>query len=491
MAKAYYLLISATAGAAVLALEVLAARTMAPVLGSGSVTWSALLAVALGMLAIGNLAGGLLADRVRPGGVIAWSLGVGAACLVLLSQYYSPAMRWSAGLSLLTGAVTAAAITQAVPIAMLGTITPVILRLGREESPKGWWAGLVLAAGSGGGIAGALTAGLVLLPELGLARSYLLVSGLLAVATVPAVCQQRRWLAALLVLASLALAGVCWHRYEPGRVIQSRHGQLEVETSETGHVLLIDGLPQTGLPTELLDAGFLPGDGLRYGYLLEVALFMRPWPRNALVIGLGAGLAPRLLAAHGIDCETIEIDPAVVEIAKQEFHFKGRTTVADGRRFLSDTSRQWDLIFLDVCTSDRLPWHLFTLEAMQILRDRLSPEGILVIQFIGDDGPWSASLARTADAVFGKSLMLAAAYRFGGVGPRWLYATRGYPPRLPDGLFPPETPPPWDAIRPADEGLPLTDDHFPAELHWARTARRWRSLYAVAPVAGGFATEGR
>ena len=60
MARAYYLLIAAAAGAAVLALEVLAARTMAPALGSGPVSWSALLAVALGTLAVGNLAGGLL-----------------------------------------------------------------------------------------------------------------------------------------------------------------------------------------------------------------------------------------------------------------------------------------------------------------------------------------------------------------------------------------------------------------------------------------------
>ena len=40
-------------------------------------------------------------------------------------------------------------------------------------------------------------------------------------------------------------------------------------------------------------------------------------------------------------------------------------------------------------------WHLFTLEAMQLLRGRLAADGVLVIQFIGDDGPWSASLVRT------------------------------------------------------------------------------------------------
>ena len=55
---------------------------------------------------------------------------------------------------------------------------------------------------------------------------------------------------------------------------------------------------------------------------------MRPQPRNALVIGLGGGLAPRLLAAHGIECHTVEVDPAVVEIARGKFGFTGRATVA-------------------------------------------------------------------------------------------------------------------------------------------------------------------
>lgn len=251
MAKAYYLLISAVAGAAVLGLEVLAARTMAPAVGTGSVTWSALLAVALGMLAVGNLIGGLLGSRERAGGVIAWSLAFAAACLVLLSQYYTSAMCWAAGQSLLLGALAAAMITQAVPLCLLGTITPAILRQGSRKGP---WAGLVLAAGSSGGIAGALLTGLVLLPELGLTRSYLLLAGVLALAAMPATWPKRRWLAALVILAALAMAAVCWCRHESGRVIQSRYGQLEVRKTETGRLLLIDGLPQTGLPAELRPA---------------------------------------------------------------------------------------------------------------------------------------------------------------------------------------------------------------------------------------------
>ena len=137
---------------------------------------------------------------------------------------------------------------------------------------------------------------------------------------------------------------------------------------------------------------------------------------------------------------------------------------------------------LDVCTSDRLAWHLFTVEGMRLLRERLAAGGILAIQFIGDDGPWSASLSCTVNATFGESLMLSAAVDIAPVGPRWLLAGRDYPARLPEAIFASsEDRLPWRTVTVADEGALLTDDHFPAELHWARVARQWRSLYTSSP----------
>jgi len=206
MTRAYYLLIGFVSGAAVLALEILAARAIAPAIGAGSVTWSALLAVALGMLSAGNLLGGLLSERIRPGGAIAWSLVVASAYLVALSQFYPDAMRWSAGTSLILGSVAAAVTTQAVPMGMLGVLTPVILRQGRH---RGRWGGFVLAAGSGGGIAGALLAGLLLLPGLGIERSYLLIAIVAAMAAVPILPRERRWLAGVTVAVVLAAALAC------------------------------------------------------------------------------------------------------------------------------------------------------------------------------------------------------------------------------------------------------------------------------------------
>ena len=204
----------------------------------------------------------------------------------------------------------------------------------------------------------------------------------------------------------------------------------------------------------------------------------RPTVRTALIAGLGGGLAPRLLAMHGIECESVEIDPVVIEIARREFAFTGRVTPGDGRAVLSLQNHQYDLIFLDVCTGDRLPWHSFTIEALRLVRKRLTPNGILAIQFIGDDGPWSASLVRTAEAVFGQrhGILLAPAVYRNSIGPRWFFIAHDAPVHLPTKDVSLGHPMHWRRIEPSCTGALLTDDHFPAELAWARTARQWRAV---------------
>ena len=358
---------------------------------------------------------------------------------------------------------------------LLGIISPLIVTHGPERMSRGRWAGMVLAASSAGGIAGAPLTGLWLLPWLGIAKAYLTIAAVLAAVALPLALKcTRGWpriTAVFLALIVLALA-VCMSIYgQPDNAVESCYSRLEVRRLGDTKILISDGMPQTALPLTLQ-----PGEGFQNGYLLELALMRLPPPRKALVIGLGAGLAPRLLVAHGLQCRSVEVDPAVVRLARQEFAFDGPVTIADGRTFLRDTNGQFDLIFLDVCTSDSLPWHLFTVEALRLARRRLTPDGQLLIQFIGDDGSWSASLARTVDAVFGDSVMLAAGRHVGTIGPRWLLASHQGEFRLPpEAFFDGECP--WEQITIEEPGKVLHDAHFAAEPAWAHTAAAWRRFF--------------
>ena len=111
----------------------------------------------------------------------------------------------------------------------------------------------------------------------------------------------------------------------------------------------------------------------------------RPAARTAIV-GLGAGG----LACYARPAEHwtfYEIDPTVARIARDPDLFtylrdcEGRHDVVlgDGRQSLADEGdERFGLIALDAFTSDAVPVHLITREALELYRDRLRPDGLLL-----------------------------------------------------------------------------------------------------------------
>ena len=104
---------------------------------------------------------------------------------------------------------------------------------------------------------------------------------------------------------------------------------------------------------------------------------------NVAVVGLGAGS----LACHRRDGETwtfFEIDPEVVRLARDPNMFRFLSSCApeapvvlgDARLTLAASAQQFDLIVLDAFSSDAIPTHLLTREALRGYLARLSPHGM-------------------------------------------------------------------------------------------------------------------
>ena len=109
-------------------------------------------------------------------------------------------------------------------------------------------------------------------------------------------------------------------------------------------------------------------------------------PKDVAVLGLGAGTL-NCYTAPGRSFTFLEIDPAVRRVAESAFTFlsacKGdappEIVIGDGRLELARMKdRKFDLIFLDAFSSDTIPIHLLTLEAVKSYADRLSDGGILM-----------------------------------------------------------------------------------------------------------------
>lgn len=103
------------------------------------------------------------------------------------------------------------------------------------------------------------------------------------------------------------------------------------------------------------------------------------------VVGLGCGV----LTAYGRPSDAFdlfEINSAVVEIAETHFSFLKACPSAikhhlgDGRLLLErQADRKYDLLVLDAFSSDAIPAHLLTIEAMRLYRSKLKPDGVLAI----------------------------------------------------------------------------------------------------------------
>lgn len=117
------------------------------------------------------------------------------------------------------------------------------------------------------------------------------------------------------------------------------------------------------------------------------AFSRKPSKTQVAIIGLGTGT----IACYGKPGQNwtfYEIDPAVERIARNSKYFtflsdspaKVEVVLGDARQSLTQASeRHYDLIVLDAFSSDAIPVHLITREALKLYLSKLADHGILVL----------------------------------------------------------------------------------------------------------------
>ena len=105
------------------------------------------------------------------------------------------------------------------------------------------------------------------------------------------------------------------------------------------------------------------------------------------IVGLGTG-SISCYAKKGERWRFFEIDPVVVDIARHSNYFtflancQPRTDVVIGDARLTvakEAGRSFDLLIIDAFSSDAVPVHLMTAEALQLYAEKLTDDGVLVL----------------------------------------------------------------------------------------------------------------
>ena len=428
------------AGASSLAVELSASRLLAPYFGTSLFVWANLIGLILLYLTIGYYVGGRLADRFpRPG--VLYLLTTVAAFLVGVIPFISrPILGWALtsfatySISVFYGSLVAVILLFAIPMILLGCVSPFAIRLRIEQVGRaGHTAGQLYAISTAGSILGTFLPVLWLIPTIGtrytffvFAVSLLLVSivGLITTQlSIPRLPATRWWLdksllsILLLIPMGAAMLSINGPIKPPGgsdgggvlvTERESAYNYIQVvRVGEQMQLILNEGLAIHSIydPNQVLTQG--PWDYFMVAPYFNKPPFTQSQVHRACIIGLGAGTIPReLTAAYGpIPIDGVEIDGTIVDLGRQYFHMNEpnlNVIVQDGRYFLRTTSHKYDIIGIDAYQQPYVPFQLTTLEFFQEVRAHLTPTGVAVINAgrTSKDFRLVEALAQTMHGVF-------------------------------------------------------------------------------------------
>ena len=389
--------------AAVLVVEIVALRLLAPYLGLTLETSTLVIGIALAAIAAGSWLGGRAADRFAPRLLLAPAIGISGAAVAVTP--FAVRLTGAAAPGLL---VLVSALSILVPGALLAAVTPIVtkLRLTTLEE-TGSVVGRLSGISTAGAIAGTVVTGFVLISAVPV--SVILVGlgvVLLAVAVVLA-----GWLggwarsgqtgaAAVLVvggLGSLALGAGC--------DAETTYHCAVVETDPdlaSGRTLVLDGVRNSYV--DLADPLHLEFDYVKAAAAAIDARLPAPAPVTAHHLGAGGVTVPRWLAETrpGSRSTVSEIDGGVVQLDREELGLRTgpgtgiEVRVEDARLGLRDIApSSQDLVVGDAFGGVSVPWHLTTVEALTEIEEVLADGGTYVVNLI-DNPPMAFARAEIA-----------------------------------------------------------------------------------------------
>ena len=404
-------------GVSSLGLEILAGRIVAPSFGSSIYTWGSIIGVFLAALGYGYHRGGQrAAERASTRALVIILLGTAAYVAGVLAfagivmeaaDAFSvpPRMAPLLPVTLLFGP----------PVYLLGLISPYAAELVDADS-VGDASGRVYALGTIGSIVGAFGTTFLLVPYTSIAVAELGFGLLLVVTAVWLVWRDRaggqdrgqlflRGFLVVVVLTGgfvvhdngLALTGDVVERTQTPYqelVVVDRDARATGD-GRTVRTLYLDGTPQSAT---YLEAGVPVDDEYVFDYTkyFHLSVVMQDDVDRVLFVGGGGFSGPRRFLAEypNVTVDVVELDPAVIAVAREHFGVgdSPRLNVyeADGREFLADTDRTYDVIVLDAYRKDRVPFHMTTFEFMELAASHLDDDGVLVANVISAaDGPGS------------------------------------------------------------------------------------------------------
>lgn len=201
---------------------------------------------------------------------------------------------------------------------------------------------------------------------------------------------ERRWAFALTVLLiTLCKPLIPWNAWDTKLLVERNFYGIHFVQDEDGVRMLKHGTTVHGAQARGTHFETIP---ITYYYMGSGAedvfsmLDTIPGPQNIAALGLGSGSISCFFKG-GRHFDFYEIDPSIAQIATnpeyfsylEKCHSKYKIIMGDARRKMLDApDHSYDMIFVDVFSSDNIPIHVATKEAVELYKQKLKPGGLIV-----------------------------------------------------------------------------------------------------------------
>jgi spermidine synthase len=398
------------ASGAVLMLEILAARMMAPYVGVSLNTYTGIIGTVLAGIAAGTWIGGRAADRFAPTRLLGPILIVGGV-LVMTSAPLVTALGEHLQTGSLKAIVALSGATVFLPAFVLSGVTPIVAKMQLQDlKVTGRVVGRLSAFATAGALVGTFGTGFVLTAHLH-TRTILVAVGIVLIGAGALLWWRltriRLVVAILLLGATLAASGAVAGVSGPCK-IESGYFCIRVFSAppdDSGRLLMLDDVRHSFVDLRNPRNLVFP-----YANVIASATQVMAAPRKAITvlhIGGGAFTLPRYIAASrpGSTNTVIEIDPAVVDTARADFGLRTgprlRVKIGDARVLIrGESAGSYDFVVGDAFYGHSPPWQLTTKQFLAQVRTLLRPRGTYLMNLIDPGKRFVRAEATTMRQVF-------------------------------------------------------------------------------------------
>ena len=379
-------------GIGTLGAEIAAVRLMAPFFGASTIVWANTIGVVLVALSIGYWLGGRLGDSHPSVQSLCKVIIAAAVLLAVVPLVAQPFFDVSVDAlddieaGAFVGSLVGVLFLIAIPILMLGTCSPWAIRLAVPDvEHAGRVAGRLYAISTVGSLLGTLVSALVLIPLIGTQRTFLVFAAVIAI--VAAVGLGWRFAAVPVALAAAIALPV-------GTVKATSDGEVIYETeTENQYVRVVeedDGDRLLELNEgQAVHSMYRPGSYLTGnvwdGYLVLPFVGLTEPPERIAILGNAAGTTARAYGHYFPETRVdgVEIDPELEEVGRRFFDMGSAENLTvhneDARPWLRRSAGGYDVIMVDAYRQPYIPFYLATREFFELVRDRLAPGGVVIV----------------------------------------------------------------------------------------------------------------